>query len=189
MIIGGKRCIPWVGLARTLGRHWAKPASRLRWSDTVTEGGTKDDIDPVESGLETAPVSEPLAAAVIGASSSVKAGIIHFSTRSGGSFAALTGRGKQRRACVVVRTYTVYEGGARGTKAYACRVSWKIFFAFPVFPVSPAPFSFSLPWMVLSFFFFFFFLFCSRDSPCLLVLTSHPLSSLKPGLTNGPAKG
>lgn len=75
----------------------------------MTEGGAKDDIDPVESRLETAPVRKPVLAAVIGACASAEAGIIHFSTRSGGSFVALTGRGKQRGRvhCVscVVRTH------------------------------------------------------------------------------------
>ena len=142
----------------------------------MTEGGAKDDIDPVESGLETAPVSEPLEASVIGASSSVKAGVIHFSTRSGGSFAALTGRGKQRG-----RAYTVYEGGARGTKACACRVSYTVFFAFLVFP-SPLR-RFHPPFHGCVFFFFC----CAVQWP--LSPSSHLTSSLKPGLTNGPAKG
>lgn len=118
----------------------------------MTEGGAKDDIDPVESRLETAPVRKPVLAAVIGACASAEAGIIHFSTRSGGSFVALTGRGKQRGRvhCVscVVRTHCkLYEGGAREEQKLvpAACLTHALICCFLVFlPRSPAPLSSSL---------------------------------------------
>lgn len=189
MITGGKkRCIPWFGLARILGRHWTRSASRLRWSDTATEGGAKDDIDLVESRLETAPVRKPVLAAVIGACSFAEAGIIHFSTRSGGSFVALTGRGKQRGRvhCVhcVVRTHcTVYEGGAREEQKLvpsACLTHALICY-FPGFlPRSPAPLSSFLSTHAFFCFLYFFF-----SAP----LFSPVSSSLKPRVINGLVKG
>lgn len=103
-------------------------------------------------------------AAVIGACSFAEAGIIHFSTRSGGSFVALTGRGKQRGRvhCVhcVVRTHcTVYEGGAREEQKLvpsACLTRSDLLFSW--FSPSVPCAAFILPFHTCFFCFLYFFL-------------------------------